>query len=362
MSLATRCTACGTIFRVVQDQLRVSEGWVRCGRCAEVFDAREQLFDIDRDVPPQWHGASDAPAPAVISQPQPPTPALAARDEPPSGDQPEETRQHFAEPEPERFAEPEPAAPDYEPAGIDLPIDLPVDDSRPEPRWIDEEEPLAAATTTEHATAAKPAAPVRSENGEFEMMGAGPDVVLAPGLGASAPPADMPLPEFMRRAQNGERWRKPGVRLALGLGAVLLLALLGVQTTHHFRDAILALQPQSRPMLQALCELSGCELRPWRRIHGLSVLTSALSQAGVGNQYQLTVNLYNETGVELATPWIELNLTDAAGVVVTRRMLAPEDFKSAKSTISAGAEMPLQVLLATDSQPVSGYSIEIFHP
>jgi ribosomal protein L11 methyltransferase len=32
--LATRCSACGTVFRVVQDQLRVSEGWVRCGRCA----------------------------------------------------------------------------------------------------------------------------------------------------------------------------------------------------------------------------------------------------------------------------------------------------------------------------------------
>ncbi|MBY0234625.1 MAG: hypothetical protein K2W93_06575, partial [Burkholderiaceae bacterium] len=54
MSLATRCTACGTIFRVVQDQLRVSEGFVRCGRCAEVFDAREQLFDIDREPPPPW--------------------------------------------------------------------------------------------------------------------------------------------------------------------------------------------------------------------------------------------------------------------------------------------------------------------
>ena len=29
MSMATRCTSCGTIFRVVQDQLKVSEGWVR---------------------------------------------------------------------------------------------------------------------------------------------------------------------------------------------------------------------------------------------------------------------------------------------------------------------------------------------
>ena len=49
MSLVTRCPACATAFKVVRDQLRLSEGWVRCGRCGEVFDAqsdlREQLPD-----------------------------------------------------------------------------------------------------------------------------------------------------------------------------------------------------------------------------------------------------------------------------------------------------------------------------
>lgn len=49
MSLATRCPACGTIFRVVQDQLKVSEGWVRCGQCHEVFHGIEALFDLDSD-------------------------------------------------------------------------------------------------------------------------------------------------------------------------------------------------------------------------------------------------------------------------------------------------------------------------
>ena len=39
MSLITRCPACGTMFNVVTDQLKVSQGWVRCGHCAEVFDA-----------------------------------------------------------------------------------------------------------------------------------------------------------------------------------------------------------------------------------------------------------------------------------------------------------------------------------
>ena len=54
MSLATRCAACGTVFRVVQDQLKVSEGWVRCGRCAEVFNALEGLFDLERENAPAW--------------------------------------------------------------------------------------------------------------------------------------------------------------------------------------------------------------------------------------------------------------------------------------------------------------------
>lgn len=53
MSLATRCPHCNTIFKVVQDQLKVSEGWVRCGRCQEVFNALEGLFDMEREPPPQ---------------------------------------------------------------------------------------------------------------------------------------------------------------------------------------------------------------------------------------------------------------------------------------------------------------------
>ncbi|RTL27260.1 MAG: DUF3426 domain-containing protein [Burkholderiales bacterium] len=52
MSLATRCTHCGTIFKVVQDQLKVSEGWVRCGRCNEVFNALPSLFDLEKEPPP----------------------------------------------------------------------------------------------------------------------------------------------------------------------------------------------------------------------------------------------------------------------------------------------------------------------
>lgn len=73
MSLATRCTHCGTIFKVVQDQLKVSEGWVRCGRCNEVFHALPTLFDLDTEPPPPRSGlvppSSPAPAPTTVSGP-----------------------------------------------------------------------------------------------------------------------------------------------------------------------------------------------------------------------------------------------------------------------------------------------------
>ncbi|MEZ5707015.1 MAG: zinc-ribbon domain-containing protein [Burkholderiaceae bacterium] len=35
MSFTTRCPACGTMFRVVPDQLKISDGWVR-GHCSDV--------------------------------------------------------------------------------------------------------------------------------------------------------------------------------------------------------------------------------------------------------------------------------------------------------------------------------------
>jgi len=43
MSLITRCPACETLFKVVPDQLRISQGWVRCGQCGEIFDASADL-------------------------------------------------------------------------------------------------------------------------------------------------------------------------------------------------------------------------------------------------------------------------------------------------------------------------------
>jgi len=94
MSLITQCPACTTMFRVVPDQLRISEGWVRCGHCDEVFDANAHLKQLDESV----IGAPPTTPPSVPPEPEPeqePVAATEARD-PMESPAPEED---FSQPE-----------------------------------------------------------------------------------------------------------------------------------------------------------------------------------------------------------------------------------------------------------------------
>lgn len=136
MSLATRCTACGTIFRVVEDQLRVSEGWVRCGRCAEVFDAREQLFDIDLEAPPPWPPAPAHDTPAVDLSTQ--DDGRWAPSPPPTSSPPAPISAPAYAPPPPRPLDLTAAPPHKEPRQDHDSIVAAAMDSRHEPRWVDE--------------------------------------------------------------------------------------------------------------------------------------------------------------------------------------------------------------------------------
>lgn len=142
MSLATRCTHCGTIFKVVQDQLKVSEGWVRCGRCNEVFNALPALFDLDTEPPPPRQAPTPPPAP-----PASPAPSTAAAPTRP------------AAPAPASPSTPPPAAPT--PAAAQARPTAPA--SPPTPGLTAPSSPPApkAIPTTPSATTARPVPPTR---------------------------------------------------------------------------------------------------------------------------------------------------------------------------------------------------------
>src|SRR4051812_44265659 len=77
MSMITGCPSCGTLFKVVPDQLKISDRWVRCGHCSDVFDAAanmRQLVDAEpAEEPPD--AALPMTAPLTAEPPPPRVPA-----------------------------------------------------------------------------------------------------------------------------------------------------------------------------------------------------------------------------------------------------------------------------------------------
>ncbi len=55
------------MFKVVPDQLRISDGWVKCGMCVQIFDASQHLFHATIQTPPSESPAPPATASATTS-------------------------------------------------------------------------------------------------------------------------------------------------------------------------------------------------------------------------------------------------------------------------------------------------------
>ena len=413
MSLATRCTTCGTVFRVVQDQLKVSEGWVRCGRCEDVFNALEGLFDLEREAPPRRPTGPPAPlgqrpedegefvASEAPDQPFGADAPLPSTDEDdaiesrflarPSADESVEARAADAEDEHPEFADARfpselPLDAAAEPGVTDAAAPAPV--PSPEPvasptrtpllqRWRerraarrDRDAEADAADTSQPPSTPdlrQFAAPAADSTVQIDL----PTDQLAqrPGPMAVEPPAGA-TPHFVRAADDAARWRRPRVRASLAVAALLLAGLLLEQIAVQFRDAFAVQWPQSRALLEALCELHDCRIEPLRRLAALSVESSGLTQGEAVDSYRLSLTLNNRAAFPVAAPSVELSLTDAGGAVLARRALAPSDFRGADglgrvpadAPLAAGADSQWQLRLATPGLRVSGYTVELFYP
>ncbi len=329
MSLATRCSQCGTIFRVVQDQLKVSEGWVRCGRCQQVFNALPNLFDLEREAPPPWPSApGEAPAP------EPDTGEWTSTQQP-EANAPDEARDS---------------------AGLSTQpllhtVSRDTEPPPPQPPLQDTESPETEAPEFADARF------------NLELIDHETGGTAAAALAALAEPLPDAAPEFVRQADRAARWQQPTVR---GLMWGLLVAgtvSLGVQAALHFRAPLAAQWPESRALLGPLCAALSCRIEPPRHLDSLAVDSTGLAKLGAPGSYRLSVALHNRSRAAVMLPAVELTLTDAQGGVVARRVLAMADFAVQHNSLAAGADLQLQALLSTaDAQRVVSYTVEIFYP
>ena len=187
-----------------------------------------------------------------------------------------------------------------------------------------------------------------------------PATAVASSLSVDAAPDR--APSFLVQAERAERWRKPGVRAALSVLALIGAVGLTAQVAHAFRDRIVAAAPTWRPALQQACAAVGCTVGDYRQIDALSVESSGLVRAEGAPVYRLAVTLRNRASVEVAAPALDLSLTDAQGKPIARRVLQMSDLYLPLRTLKPGSELPIQVSLGIGDRPVSGYTVEIFYP
>ena len=321
MSLATRCPACGTVFRVVPDQLKVSEGWVRCGRCNSMFSAAGLLFDIDSGLSVRLPGF-----------------AQSAR---PRGEEPSIT--DWTGPSDETAARP--AATPARRQG--------VPPQRQEPRFdIPDVRPgllrAPSSPSNDEALSERPGQPRQ-------------DRQASPAPAAKSAPASE-LPSFLKAADRSARWQRPAVRSALGAAVLLLALTLLTQLALVWRDTLAAHLPSTEPTLRGLCELAGCQVHPLRRIETLAVASSGLTRVEGSTLYRLQLVLQNRADTAVKIPALDLTLNSGQGQLLARRVLQLSDLGATQPVLQAGEELPLKVLMSTGERRVEGYTVELFYP
>lgn len=340
MTLATRCPACHTTFKVVKDQLRLADGWVRCGRCDEVFLAADAVALSQQPAPPSPRSADDMGAlPMRGTIPEPVAPAEPARSADPQAtlqDKPQAGAQALA-PVTEQAV-----ATFAEGAGV-----RPEADMASDPLALDQ-----ASTGQASLSEASNAAGLPEPVGE-PLREPLPEPVPEPSLPAR------PYVWDTARAQRAppSPWSTAAWSVLAGLGVATLVT----QAALAWHDELLHAAPVLKPVLEVACVMADCRLEPVRRLQALSVESSQLSQLG-GTIYQFNATVRNRSGAEVAAPALDLVLTGNDGQVIARKVLRWTDFGLRNRSMASQQEVSLQTNLNTGTTAVAGFTIELFYP
>jgi hypothetical protein len=165
--------------------------------------------------------------------------------------------------------------------------------------------------------------------------------------------------------QKGKRRWLPAWVYATAIPLFLLLLL--AQGLFHFRDAIAAHWPTTRPALIKLCAAAGCEVRPLQEIGSMSIEASDL-QADPAHKGLLILNatLRNRAPYPVGYPYLELTLSDTQDQVVVRRAFAPSEYAGGTTSFEAGipgnGELAVKLFIDASATKQAGYQVYLFYP
>ena len=157
--------------------------------------------------------------------------------------------------------------------------------------------------------------------------------------------------------------KRPRSTLALVLGALLSLLLLSallLQLALHKRDILGAMEPRLAPVLEELC---ACKLQ-WPMDAKAVLIEGSSFQLQPEGSFALELNLKNTLSYPLASPALELHLTNAEDQTVIRKILHPADV-GLPDVLSVDREHLARAVFlveAPHAAQVVGFRVELFYP
>ena len=358
---------------MVADQLRISQGWVRCGRCQSVFDASEDLqtvadeslqaaAEISKDVVENEPGVSDTPsddAPESIAEPdQAAAEPEVQEEENPKRETADSSKDHAAADSQNVGTDEEQESELHHDSDLEAEAEQAVQaggaETEADEQDLEHDSALEGEIASEAALLSTDVDDVRREV-EAEQS--------ASELESDSAAVAVDEPSFVREARRKAFWHSTGMRIALLLGSVIAVAGVAGQYAWHQRDALAAQHPQLAPVLQQVCARVGCTLGARREIADVVISGSGFKQLADAHQYQWSLTLENRSDAPVATPQAELTLTDAQDKPLLRRVVDLQTL-GAPAQLQAHQEWSVNVPVQVQelSAPVSGYRALVFYP
>lgn len=302
--MRTRCPGCNTVFRVTPEQLRVKQGKVRCGQCQFVFNAFDALITEDADKTLEAH-------------------------------LPDESFELANTPVEDSFA----PVPESEPT--------------PEPKPPPAPPPEPEAVSEPHA--------------QIEIIDESTQAARQAGLVAARELSDTPAynrwADGTLASNSLGAFNEPGRSAAWPYVIVVLLlsvALLA-QLMLHFKTELVQRYPSMRGVFESLA----VNLPLPRNSDLITIESSDLQSDNARGLLVLQATLHNRAPYDQAWPALELTLTDTQDVVLSRRVLAVDNYLpsiSKQPAFPANVEFPIRLWIEAKELGAAGYRLYVFYP
>ena len=338
----TVCPKCALTLAVTAADLRVGQGYVRCGRCSNVFNALLTLSE--EPGRPGSPAAGHAPVPPPPAEPLPsPAAAPANKAPPPPAENTPELTEH----------------------DVNFVVDT---EAAPADSGTETQEFRGSGTfetiVLEGEGITQTEEMVPEESVDTQIAEIAQQIAAANDVGAGSAPVHFELDTGMAAALAPPE-PEPSRRLAWGLGAAAMLLLLGGQVVHHWRNELAAMPALNAPLTRAYAAF-GVTLTPRWNLGAYEVnQLGAESDSGGAGAINVRLSVMNRAERAQPAPIVRLTLLDRYGKRLAARDLAPKDYvKSALGNgfLAAGQRLDAQVAVIDPGPQASSFELDVCLP